>query len=637
MSLGWGFQSVIGGKVYGINESGMEIFKGTPFKSLAREICQNSLDAVNDKTMPVEVDFQIFDMPISGFPDKAGYREALDLIEIFYRNNQNRKVKGFVKRAKEILTGNSIRCLRVSDTNTVGLIGSANVSNHFTPWSNLVMSTGVSEKGDTAGGSFGIGKSAPFACSEIRTVFYSTIDIEGHSASQGVARLISFKKPDESIAVGEGYFYDTELCVPIPSCLSVDRSYSRSVCGTDLFIFAFDSDDNWEAEVFKSVIDGFMLALIEKRLNVRVGQRVISAENLDEYVLEYGAEMPHTKNYYEVMTSQDTVVFNESPLEFFAVLELSVLVKNGLHGKAAYFRSSGMKIQDRGNVSSFIPFAAVMILRGERINKYFRDMESVSHDKWEPSRVEGANARKRAAANLKALYKFVKDVVSLFETDSESSEIEAEGIGEYLPDDVSDDAREPENPQETISDKVKSYEVEVVKKPVKTGGTHESDDDAGNSEEDSTGVEDDTSDEDESEGRAPKGKPNENQGGLGTPTRMNEDPDASLKKRKPVRVKPSYIRLLCSDVQKREYLLYLTPVSTISEGYIEVRISGELGSEPAHVKEAWQLIDKRIPLSCIGNKIHIINVPNNDRSRFSFTFEFSEQFSLEVFVYGYTI
>lgn len=31
--------------IYGIADSGIEFFKGTPMKSLAREICQNSLDA----------------------------------------------------------------------------------------------------------------------------------------------------------------------------------------------------------------------------------------------------------------------------------------------------------------------------------------------------------------------------------------------------------------------------------------------------------------------------------------------------------------------------------------------------------------------------------------------------------------
>lgn len=41
----WNFPSNNHGKVKGISDSGVETFQGTPLKSLAREICQNSLDA----------------------------------------------------------------------------------------------------------------------------------------------------------------------------------------------------------------------------------------------------------------------------------------------------------------------------------------------------------------------------------------------------------------------------------------------------------------------------------------------------------------------------------------------------------------------------------------------------------------
>ena len=41
----WNFPSNNFGQIFGIADSGVETFKGTPIKSLAREICQNSLDA----------------------------------------------------------------------------------------------------------------------------------------------------------------------------------------------------------------------------------------------------------------------------------------------------------------------------------------------------------------------------------------------------------------------------------------------------------------------------------------------------------------------------------------------------------------------------------------------------------------
>ena len=44
----WNFPSNNYGQIFGIADSGVETFKGTTIKSLAREICQNSLDAALD-------------------------------------------------------------------------------------------------------------------------------------------------------------------------------------------------------------------------------------------------------------------------------------------------------------------------------------------------------------------------------------------------------------------------------------------------------------------------------------------------------------------------------------------------------------------------------------------------------------
>ena len=44
----WYFPSNDHGENKGINDSGVATFRGTPLKSLARERCQNSLDAATD-------------------------------------------------------------------------------------------------------------------------------------------------------------------------------------------------------------------------------------------------------------------------------------------------------------------------------------------------------------------------------------------------------------------------------------------------------------------------------------------------------------------------------------------------------------------------------------------------------------
>ena len=57
----WSFPSNNNGDVNGISNSGVETFQGTPLKSLAREICQNSLDAALDENT-VTVDSSLLNL-----------------------------------------------------------------------------------------------------------------------------------------------------------------------------------------------------------------------------------------------------------------------------------------------------------------------------------------------------------------------------------------------------------------------------------------------------------------------------------------------------------------------------------------------------------------------------------------------
>lgn len=152
-----------------INNAGLETFRGNALDSLTREICQNSLDAVKDKNNPVVVEFNRFSMPINNFPKRY------DLINVFKLCKQtweghNQKSEDFIEQALSILGRNEISFLRISDFNTKGLEG-AREGNLGSPWSSLIKEAGSSNKEGDSGGSFGIGKSAPFLNSNLRTLF----------------------------------------------------------------------------------------------------------------------------------------------------------------------------------------------------------------------------------------------------------------------------------------------------------------------------------------------------------------------------------------------------------------------------------------------------------------------------------
>ena len=72
MTIRWSFPNNGGGQIRGISDAGIETFTGTEMKSLAREICQNSLDAA-DKTADcnVYVQFERYKIKTSDIP---GYK-----------------------------------------------------------------------------------------------------------------------------------------------------------------------------------------------------------------------------------------------------------------------------------------------------------------------------------------------------------------------------------------------------------------------------------------------------------------------------------------------------------------------------------------------------------------------------------
>lgn len=53
----WNFPSRNNGDIEGFSNPALEWFKGNPLRAMAREICQNSLDAQYDEDKPVTIEF----------------------------------------------------------------------------------------------------------------------------------------------------------------------------------------------------------------------------------------------------------------------------------------------------------------------------------------------------------------------------------------------------------------------------------------------------------------------------------------------------------------------------------------------------------------------------------------------------
>lgn len=649
MTNSWFFPSNNYGTVSGIGEASIETFRGSPYRSLAREICQNSMDARVERDKPVIVEFSNFTISNKDIPDFNTLRDSIISCLNFWTEQNNRKTIDFFKKAKTVVESSIISVLRISDFNTTGLQGSNKEFN--TPWHNLVKSDGVSGKEGSAGGSYGIGKAAPFACSDLRTLFYATKDIDGLKATQGIAKLVSFRekgifKDKDSITSGTGYYSLDKKNNPLRECCSIDPKYKRNECGTDIFILGFNKCTDWKLEIITSILEEFLIAIFNNELIVNIDGTEISARNLGEIIEAYKDTAKLAYNYYQVLTDKESsVIQHEFP--GLGTIELHILIKQALHRKVMMCRKNGMKIFDKANISSTIQFAGICMLKDESINEYFRGMENPQHNAWEPER-QTTDSKNKAKSNMAMLYKFVKEAVIDLGKKTTVDEIDAEGMGEFFADTELIDTNN-QSKDEAISSITSNIELNVTTpqrdqigyEDTLDGNTQYSkvqdeeylDEDYGG-----TGSKD-KHDDDKNNTQIGTGFGDGNGDNPGTHglgknsflTDLSNSDDISSA----THIGTMNVRLFLSDRSKNIYTLVFVPQKNAGNGYLQIDLSGEQKNVKASIVTAND-IKNNLPLVCKGNRISLNNIERNSKNKISFQIDYAEECSMEVKLYGYS-
>ena len=212
----WNFPSNNGGQINGIANAGIETFNGRLIQSITRENCQNSLDAAKNENEKVIVKFTSKKINSNLFPGREVFLQKLKKALEYWKKNE--KAKTFLEKALFVMEKDEMDVLIISDYNTTGLLG-AYSNDIYSPWSSLTKLDGGATKSGNTGGSYGIGKNAPFANSNFRTVFYRTRNSDNEIASQGIARIISypedFDAEMDTMTTGVGYYGNSKGNIPV--------------------------------------------------------------------------------------------------------------------------------------------------------------------------------------------------------------------------------------------------------------------------------------------------------------------------------------------------------------------------------------------------------------------------------------
>jgi hypothetical protein len=444
-----------GGQPEGLNDSGVESFRGNQIESLARETIQNSTDARKDKSKPVTVSFNKFEYNAREFPDKEGLLKAFESCKIYKRTPK--QAQQFFEKGAAILRKESIQFLKVSDYNTTGLQG---INQEASDWENLVKSVGISNKGGSAGGSFGIGKSAPFACSSLRTVFYSTLNLEGEIGFQGVSRLASHER-ERNETRGTGFYGIRDNTQPITNLQEMPSLFDRSEPGTDVIVAGFINDENWKRKIITAVIENFFMAIHEEKLVVKVADVIIQKSTLkaltDKYILPQSNLFAN--EYYSAIIFGEK---KEHEIEGLGEIILYVKRDDEFSKKVAMVRNTGMKITHMDRFRGGTKFSGVLLIQGQKLNEILRKTEPPAHDKWEPSRFEEDPGL--AEKLIKEIKEFVRSSIKEMNTSIESNKIDFKGFNKFLPDHLNEeDSLENDNLDEDSNTIPKSMKISMRK------------------------------------------------------------------------------------------------------------------------------------------------------------------------------
>lgn len=446
----------------GFNDSGIEHFRGRPIPHLAREINQNALDARTEG--PVQVYFALKRVDTSTIPGVEELKRNLTLCAKA-AHNESPKAVVFFENALNQLEKPQVPVLEVSDFNTTGMRGP---SENGTPFYAFMKARGQSRKvSDTAAGSYGIGKYAPYAVSGMRTIFVSTVFHDSDSGSptqltQGKTVLMSHDLNGER-RQGVGFWGIKEKCRPVEGVAGslpewVQRASNQSELptslGTKISVLSFEPTPHWEEQLAVSVAENFFGAINEGALQVKIGPTLrldkamiadfFARTDVRELISNEKDEPDHFENcrhYLEALQNSAEVIIEESEMRELGLVQLRILLNEGLPKKVCALRN-GMFITDSLNrlkmFNDFKDFVAVIQCQSTKGNELLRAMEPPRHDDFEPERLPTAKEQRKGKRALKELAAWVREMLKRHAKAPVSSVTELEELRDYFADEGAD-------------------------------------------------------------------------------------------------------------------------------------------------------------------------------------------------------
>lgn len=455
----WRFPSNNGGSILGLTDTSKEFFKQNPLSSLTREILQNSIDAIDDNTKAVKVDFNLFEISKESDFLKGLKEEVLNCLSYVNKTKSLANYSDELNEMIKILNQNKISCLRISDFNTVGLKGiKTNMNYDISPWQALVKAQGISNKDNqNSGGTKGIGKNAVFSIAKLNTVFYSTNSKNDQTVGyEGVSRLMSAPiKDTDELTQGIGYFSSNDKNDQIVGeIIDLDKDFNRNDnFGTDIFILGFLNFENWENEVLNSVLSDFMYAVYKNKLEVSInGQNEkinissktvrnlsLNEKNKNDKKLRESIFLQYLTYDHEAADENGFKSFedqNDDLTIFTLSTKSSITIDYDIPNIITILRYPYMKIKDFknkiNNTNSSMAICVIEAKEEKGILNILRRYENASHNDWNIDSITDRTIKNKVNQTIKKIQEIVNKVVDVNFPEDNSTRTELVGADNVL-------------------------------------------------------------------------------------------------------------------------------------------------------------------------------------------------------------
>ena len=410
----------------------LEKFYTHGIQGLIRENIQNSLDArLNDYT-PVEINIEIGTIQLKDIPGLDDIKPRIQSLKA-----GNDYTKNTISYMNSVLksTMDQTTYISMEDYQTKGLSGANRLHLHDeeNSYNAYAFSKGLHSDENLGsqivrGGSHGVGKIASNAASELNLMYFSNCDADGLQTIGGNIQLIQHQLDHEKYQAN-GYFADFNGQNFQAYKNDVNHEiFQKKTRGLKIIIPFLRAEYNNKANLIRAVIDGFLLALMENKLIVRIGEDVISQETIENYLFNDGY---YAYDDYDQLISKDDVY---TPVYYQTLLqppmtELEIKDKNqnsygfDLYfdfnekfpkGATGIFRNIGMKIEDfkvKSNINK--TYNAVLIPKGNKEDAFLKQLENESHTKLSEESIKDPIQKENAKYFINQIHKKIAEIIEI--------------------------------------------------------------------------------------------------------------------------------------------------------------------------------------------------------------------------------